>query len=280
MTTEKSPYAALSTEGRNPRSTHIDTMSTREMLECIHAEDQAAVDAVGQALPQIGNAIERIVRGMERGGRLFYIGCGTSGRLGVLDASECPPTFGVSPETVIGIIAGGDKALRSATEGAEDSFEAGFAALSAHNPRPEDTVVGLSAAGGAAFVLGGIECARKAGCGTVGICCNPGTKLSQAVEYPIEALTGPEVITGSTRMKAGTAQKLILNQLSTCAMIRTGKVRENLMIHLRPTNRKLRDRAVRMIRELYPCSPEEALGALDRAGNDVAQALALLEGEA
>lgn len=272
-------YAKLLTEGRNPRSMHIDTMSTLEQLQCINAEDHRAVEAVQAALPQIAPVVDRIVAGMKAGGRLIYTGCGTSGRLGVLDASECPPTYGVDPGLVVGVIAGGDHALRHAIEGAEDSREAGREAMEGLHLRPEDTVVGLSAAGGAAFVLGTLAYAREQGCATVGITCNPETPITRACDMPIVVLTGPEVVTGSTRMKAGTAQKLILNMLSTCAMIQTGKVRENLMINVRPTNIKLVDRAVRILRQLHECSAEQAKAALERAGNDVAAALELLEGE-
>ncbi len=271
-------YGKLFTEGRNPRSTHIDTMSTIDQLKCINAEDHAAVTAVENALPQVAPLVDRIVAGMKAGGRLIYTGCGTSGRLGVLDASECPPTYGVGPDLVIGVIAGGDHALRNAIEGAEDSREAGRAAMEELALRPQDVVVGLSAAGGAAFVLGTLEYAREQGCATAGITCNPDTPITRACDMPVVVLTGPEVVTGSTRMKAGTAQKLILNMLSTCAMIQTGKVRENLMINVRPTNIKLVDRAIRIIRQLHPCSEEQARQALEQAGNDVARALELLEG--
>ena len=243
-------YGKLFTEGRNPRSMHIDKMSTLEQLQCINAEDHVVVDAVQAALPQIAPVVDRIVSGMKEGGRLIYTGCGTSGRLGVLDASECPPTYGVSSDLVIGVIAGGDHALRNAIEGAEDSREAGIAAMEGLNLQPQDVVVGLSAAGGAAFVLGTLEYAKEKGCATAGITC----------------------------MKAGTAQTLILNMLSTCAMIQTGKVRENLMINVRPTNIKLVNRAIRIIRQLHECTEEEAKAALEQSGNDVAAALELLEG--
>ncbi len=271
-------YGKLFTEGRNPRSTHIDEMSTLDQLKCINAEDHVAVQAVENALPQIAPVVDRIVAGMKQGGRLIYTGCGTSGRLGVLDASECPPTYGVSPDLVVGVIAGGDHALRNAIEGAEESREAGMAAMEGLNLQPADVVVGLSAAGGAAFVLGTLDYAKGKGCATAGITCNPDTPITKACDYPIVVLTGPEVVTGSTRMKAGTAQKLILNMLSTTAMIQTGKVRENLMINVRPTNIKLVARAIRIIRQLTDCTEEQARDALERSGNDVAAALELLEG--
>ena len=273
-------YGKLQTELRNPRTMHIDRMDTLDMLQCIHAEDLQAVEAVGAVLPQIAPVIDRIAAGMAQGGRLIYTGCGTSGRLGVLDASECPPTYGVEPGLVIGVIAGGDRALRSAIEGAEDSRPAGRAALEPLALQPQDVVVGLSAAGGAAFVLGCVEYARERGCATVAITCNPDTPLQAACDYAIVPLTGPEAVTGSTRMKAGTAQKLILNMLSTCAMIRTGRVKENLMINVRPTNVKLHARAIRILRQLHDCTEEQAEQALAQAQNDVARASALLEGQA
>lgn len=273
-------YGKLQTELRNPRTMHIDRLDTLEMLRCIHEEDRRAVEAVGAVLPQIAPVIDRIAAGMAQGGRLIYTGCGTSGRLGVLDASECPPTYGVEPGLVIGVIAGGDRALRSAIEGAEDSRPAGRAALEPLALQPQDVVVGLSAAGGAAFVLGCVEYARERGCATVAITCNPDTPLQAACDYAIVPLTGPEAVTGSTRMKAGTAQKLILNMLSTCAMIRTGRVKENLMINVRPTNVKLHARAIRILRQLHDCTEEQAEQALAQAQNDVARASALLEGQA
>ncbi len=273
-------YGKLQTELRNPRTMHIDRLDTLEMLRCIHEEDRRAVEAVGAVLPQIASVIDRIAAGMEQGGRLIYTGCGTSGRLGVLDASECPPTYGVEPGLVIGVIAGGDRALRSAIEGAEDSRPAGRAALEPLALQPQDVVVGLSAAGGAAFVLGCVEYARERGCATVAVTCNPDTPLQAACDYAIVPLTGPEAVTGSTRMKAGTAQKLILNMLSTCAMIRTGRVKENLMINVRPTNVKLHARAIRILRQLHDCTEEQAEQALAQAQKDVARASALLEGQA
>lgn len=273
-------YGKLQTELRNPRTMHIDRLDTLEMLRCIHEEDRRAVEAVGAVLPQIAPVIDRIAAGMAQGGRLIYTGCGTSGRLGVLDASECPPTYGVEPGLVIGVIAGGDRALRSAIEGAEDSRPAGRAALEPLELQPQDVVVGLSAAGGAAFVLGCVEYARERGCATVAVTCNPDTPLQAACDYAIVPLTGPEAVTGSTRMKAGTAQKLILNMLSTCAMIRTGRVKENLMINVRPTNVKLHARAIRILRQLHGCTEEQAEQALAQAQNDVARASALLEEQA
>ena len=246
-------YGKLFTEGRNPRSMNIDKMSTLEQLQCINAEDHVVVDAVQAALPQIAPVVDRIVAGMKQGGRLIYTGCGTSGRLGVLDASECPPTYGVSPDLVIGVIAGGDHALRNAIEGAEDSREAGIEAMKGLDLQPQDVVVGLSAAGGAAFVLGTLEYAKEQGCATAGITCNPDTPITKACDMPIVVLSGPEVVTGSTRMKAGTAQKMILNMLSTGGMVRTGRVRGNYMAYMVPSNKKLVDRAIRIICDETGC---------------------------
>lgn len=273
-------YGKLQTELRNPRTMHIDRLETLEMLRCINHEDHLAVDAVEAVLPQIAPVVDRIVSGMKQGGRLIYTGCGTSGRLGVLDASECPPTYGVEAGLVIGVIAGGDYALRNAIEGAEDSREAGRAAMEPLELKPEDVVVGLSAAGGAAFVLGCVEYAKMQGCATVAVTCNPDTPLEAMCDYAIVPLTGPEAVTGSTRMKAGTAQKLILNMLSTCAMIQTGRVKENLMINVRPTNIKLHARAVRILRQLHDCTEEQAEQALARTENNVAAASRLLEEQA
>ena len=240
----------LKTEMRNPATTHIDTMSASEMVAIMQQENMNAAKAVEAACGVIAEAIERIAQRMSRGGRLFYVGCGTSGRLGVLDASECPPTYGVSPELVVGIIAGGDGALRCSSEGAEDSWEAGFAVLESYNIAENDTIVGISAAGGAAYVLAAMAFGKECGALTVGITSNAGSKISLAADISIDVDTGAEVITGSTRMKAGTAQKMILNMLSTGVMIRLGHVYENMMINLRPSNTKLKARMVGIVREI------------------------------
>jgi N-acetylmuramic acid 6-phosphate etherase len=200
---------------------------------------------------------------MRRGGRLFYMGCGTSGRLGVLDASECPPTYGVEHGLVVGIIAGGDKSLRQASEASEDSAENGKADLSAHNVCDKDVVIGISAAGGAAYVMGALEYANSLGAYTVSISNNPDTPLEKIAKASIVADTGAEVVTGSTRMKSGTATKLVLNMLTTGVMIKTGKVYENLMINLRPTNIKLKDRMIRIVCDILECGREEAEARLE-----------------
>lgn len=237
----------LKTEMRNERTMHIDQMSTAEMLKIISDENFNAVKAVEAALDPIGQAVDAISTAFANGGRLFYLGAGTSGRLGVLDAAECPPTFGVSTEKVVGLLAGGATAMEVGQEDFEDSREAPVNDLKAHNLTKDDIVVGISAAGGAAYVVSGMEYARKIGCVTIGLTSNPDTAVNRAADISIVTDTGAEVITGSTRMKAGTAQKLVLNMLSTCAMIKSGYVYENLMVNLQPSNVKLRDRMVRIV---------------------------------
>ncbi len=263
----------INTEKRNPLTTHIDRMTTPEMLAVMQRENENAVAAVGQVLPDMTVAVEKIAARMKEGGRLFYVGCGTSGRLGVLDAAECPPTFGIAPDRVIAVIAGGERAMRSAIEGSEDDGDAGKRAIAAYGLTDKDTVVGISAAGGAAFVLSAIAEAHAAGCYTVGISSNAGAPLSLAVDTAITPDTGAEVVTGSTRMKAGTAQKLILNMISTGVMIRLGYVCQNLMINLKPMNRKLRERMIRITAELLPCSEEAARQRLETVGWDIRKAI-------
>lgn len=253
----------LKTEMRNPRTMHIDRMDTRSMLAIMNDENRRMIDAVEDALDQVTLLCDRTAERMEQGGRLFYIGAGTSGRLGVLDASECPPTFGVSPDTVIGIIAGGDRCLRSASEGAEDSGEAGVQDLSAYQITPNDVVVGISAAGGAAYVVEALRYAHAQGALTASISSNPDTAIQREADIGIVADTGAEVVTGSTRLKAGTSQKLILNMLSTVVMIKTGKVYENMMINLKPSNVKLRERVIRITKEILNCDEETALRRLE-----------------
>ena len=237
----------LLTEQANAASAQIDAVSTVEMLRIINEEDKKVALAVEAALPSIARAVDAIVERMERGGRLFYTGAGTSGRLGVLDASECPPTYNVPPELVQGFIAGGDQALRKAVEGAEDSREWGASELVALGFGPGDVLCGIAASGRTPYVLGAVERARAMGALTLGVSCSPSSELSAAVEIAIEVLPGPEVVTGSTRMKAGTATKLVLNMLSTGAMIRMGYVYGNLMVNVQPTNEKLVDRAIRIV---------------------------------
>lgn len=263
----KIDLSKIATEQRNPRTESIDTVGTEEMLRIINAEDAGVAPAVAGQIPAIARAVDGIVERIQRGGRLIYIGAGTSGRLGVLDASECPPTFNTPPELVVGLIAGGDYALRHAVEHVEDQPEAGARALKDAGVSEKDTVVGIAASGRTPFVLGAIEHANKIGSLTVGICNSDGARLSDLVQIPIPVVTGPEVVTGSTRLKAGTAQKLVLNMLSTGTMIRLGKTFGNLMVDVQPTNQKLQVRAVNIVREATGISEDEARAALKRAGD-------------
>jgi N-acetylmuramic acid 6-phosphate etherase len=281
--------AALITEARNPASEHIDELSTFDMLALINREDATVAAAVAAELPVIAKAVDAIADRFAEGGRLFYIGAGTSGRLGVLDASECPPTFSVSPTLFQGLIAGGDSALRTSSEHSEDSSEAGVADLIAAGfglaandsvpsstqasetstkqpPKTHDVLVGISTSGRTPYVLGALLHARSLGALTVGISCVADSSISKVAAISIAPLTGPEVITGSTRMKAGTATKLVLNMLSTGVMIRTGAVYGNLMVNLKPTNDKLIDRAHRIIMVATGCDRYTATRLLYEAG--------------
>lgn len=273
MTRNEPDLSRISTEQRNPNSADIDTLSTQEMLEVINAEDARVAPAVAEQLPQIAKAVDGIVDRIRKGGRLVYIGAGTSGRLGVLDASECPPTFNTPPGLVIGLIAGGDHALRHPVEHVEDSREAGAEALRSIDLNSNDTVVGIAASGRTPFVLGAIEYANSHGALTVGISNSADSQLSNTVSIPIEVISGPEVVTGSTRMKSGTAQKMVLNMLSTGAMIQLGKTYGNLMVDVQPTNEKLRVRAVRIVAEATGLDTEAARTALHNADGDVKVAI-------
>jgi N-acetylmuramic acid 6-phosphate etherase len=257
----------LATEAVNPATAHIDTLSTREMLELISAEDAKVAAAVHAEIPNIAHAIDEITARFAQGGRLFYIGAGTSGRLGVLDASECPPTFSVPPTLVQGIIAGGDTALRTSSERSEDSSAEGAADLTARNLTDKDVVCGIAASGRTPYVLGAIAYAKKIGALTIGLSCVPNSELAQAADIAITPATGAEVLTGSTRLKAGTATKLVLNMLTTGAMIRSGYVYGNLMVNVQPTNEKLIDRAQRIIAAATNCTPERAAELLKESGS-------------
>ena len=237
----------LKTEMRNEKTTHIDRMSTAEMMRVMQDENLHAAMAIETELDAIGRAVDAITERMREGGRLFYIGCGTSGRLGVVDASECPPTYGVPHGLGVGIIAGGDGAIRKAVEGAEDSRPMGYSDLSAYGLTEKDSVVGISVAGGASYVLGAFDLAREVGALTVAISSNEGCPIEQVADIGIHPDTGAEVVTGSTRMKAGSAHKMILTMISTSVMVKLGHVYENLMINLRPSNIKLRDRMIRIV---------------------------------
>ena len=265
------------TEERNPRSAGIDLASTEQVLAVINAEDGRVAAAVQAQIPQIARALDAIVDRWDRGGRLFYCGAGTSGRLGVLDAAECPPTFGTPPDRVVGVIAGGSEALLRSVEGAEDMPEAAHADLEQRGFCGDDALVGVAASGRTPYVLGAVEHAAKLGAVTVGLTCNPGSPLERAVDYPITPEVGPEVVTGSTRMKSGTAQKLVLNMLSTGLMIRTGCVLGNLMVNVQVKNAKLANRAERIVGEVCGCDSDRACAALESAGRNVRLAILMLK---
>ncbi len=265
--------ANLLTERPNPASAHIDTLPTLEMLRVINDEDAKIASAVALELPNIARAVDAIVAAFERGGRLFYLGAGTSGRLGVLDASECPPTFNVPGDRVQGIIAGGESALSKATETTEDDPAIGARDLSARGFGPGDVLCGIAASGRTPYVLGAVEAAKALGAMTVGISCSPESALSKAVDIAITPLPGPEVIAGSTRLKAGTATKLVLNMLTTGTFIRLGYVWRNLMVNVQPKNGKLLDRAKRIISAATGAEYERAGEMLADAGNNVRAAI-------
>ena len=248
---------------RNEKTTHIDRMSTAEMMRVMQDENLHAAQAIESELSAIGAAVDAISERMSKGGRLFYVGCGTSGRLGVVDASECPPTYGVPHGVVVGIIAGGDGAIRKAVEGAEDSRQMGYADLKAYELTEQDSVVGISVAGGASYVLGAFDLAGEVGALRVALSSNEGCPIEQVAEIGIHPDTGAEVVTGSTRMKAGSAHKMILNMISTAVMIKQGHVYENLMINLRPSNIKLRDRMIRIVCDITGVEYGEAERLLD-----------------
>jgi N-acetylmuramic acid 6-phosphate etherase len=263
------------TEKRNRSSEHIDMLSTKRIVELMNAEDALVPDAVGRQCEQISRAIDLIVERFKRGGRLFYVGAGTSGRLGVLDASECPPTFGVPPSLVQGIIAGGRCALVRAVEGAEDFPEDGAASIVKRRVRDKDVVAGLAACGMTPFVHGALKQARRLGAATIFITCAPEAVEHIPAEIIINPVVGPEVVTGSTRMKAGTATKLVLNTLTTRAMIKLGKVYGNLMVDLKATNEKLRDRSIRIVMELTNLSRSGAKKLLSSAEGKVKAAIVM-----
>ncbi len=249
------------------RYDHLEQMSVGEILKAINSEDWLVAEAVERVIPQIEMLVNALEPRIKQGGRLFYIGAGTSGRLGVLDASELPPTFGVSPDWVVGVIAGGDEALRHAVEHAEDDAELGWRDLEVYQPSSEDSVIGIAASGTTPYVVGAIEKARKHGLLTGCITSNPQTPLAEIAEYPIETIVGPEFVTGSSRMKSGTAQKMVLNMISTSLMIRMGRVEGNRMVKMQLTNNKLVDRGIRMIQDLLGLSFEEARYRLLKAGS-------------
>ncbi len=263
----------LATEGRNPRSAHIDTASPEEIVRIINAEDKTVAETVEKASGQIAKQIEAAAYALQHGGRLVYIGAGTSGRLGVIDAAECRPTYGVDDNTIVGLIAGGMGAMFSAVEGAEDSLTLAEEELRAIGFCKDDFLVGVAASGRTPYVKGGLAYARSIGAVTGSIACTSPAEISALADIPVEVVTGPEVVTGSTRMKAGTAQKMVLNMLSTGTMVRCGKVMGNLMVDVQATNDKLRARALRIVMEAAEVDRETAEKALAEAGGSAKKAI-------
>ena len=268
----------LSTEMRNPDTMDLDKMTPLEIVEVMNREDARAVVSITEVLPQVAQAIEWATAALASGGRLIYIGAGTSGRLGVLDAAECPPTFGVSPDMVVGLIAGGEQAFIKAVEGAEDSTTLCAEDLRALGLTANDVVVGLAASGRTPYVVHGLRFAREMGCKTVAIACNRSSEIGAEAELAIEPVPGPEVLTGSTRLKAGTVQKLILNMISTATMVGVGKAYQNLMVDVQQTNEKLQVRAQNIVMSATECTREEAIKALGKAGGHVKTAVVMILG--
>ena len=266
----------MTTERRNPRTMQLDTMSELEIVTVMNEEDARVPLAIAKKLPQIAQAAHWAAEAFAQGGRLFYMGAGTSGRLGVLDAAECPPTFGVDPGMVVGLIAGGEKAFIKAVEGAEDDRALGQSDLEAHNLTAKDVVIGIAASGRTPYVLGGLAYARSVGCRTAAIACPPGSAVGTAADLAIEVEVGPEVLTGSTRLKSGTAQKLILNMISTASMVRAGKAYQNLMVDVMQTNEKLHVRAENIVIDATGVERAEARRAIDAAGGSVKCAITML----
>ena len=266
----------LTTETRNEETMNLDELSTAEILKIMNSEDQKVAQRVGKVLPDITQAVKQIILSFNKKGRLFYIGAGTSGRLGVLDAAECVPTFGTDPKMVQGLIAGGIKAMTIAVEGAEDSPELGAKDLQSQNLTNKDIVVGIAASGRTPYVIGGLDYAKKVGAATISLACNDHAKISKHADINIEISVGPEVLTGSTRLKSGTAQKLVLNMLSTASMIGIGKVYKNLMVDVKPTNAKLVERSKRIIMEATDVSYTVANDMFEKAGKDVKLAIVMI----
>ena len=265
----------LNTEQQNPNTLDIDRISTEEMVTKINAEDSKIALVVQQQIPSIAKLIDKAYESLQKGGRIFYIGAGTSGRLGILDASECPPTYGVSDQLVQGVIAGGVPAIFTAQEGAEDSKELAVNDLKERNLCSNDIVIGLAASGRTPYVIGGLEYANSIGATTGSVTCVENAALSQVAQYPVEVVTGPEVVTGSTRMKAGTAQKMVLNMISTCVMIKSGKVYHNLMVDVQPSNEKLVLRATRMIQQILDVDYDRATELFEQSNRNVKRAIVM-----
>lgn len=271
-----SELSRLDSEGRNPGTMGIDLLPSVDILRKINAEDKAVPSAVEKVIPEIARAVDCIVEAFQAGARLVYMGAGTSGRLGVLDASECPPTFGVPSDMVIGLIAGGADALVQATEGAEDDVQNGVKVLRDINLTADDVVVGIAVSGRTPYVIGGLTYAKEIGATTVALSCNRSSTIAGIADIAISPVVGPEVLTGSTRLKSGTAQKLVLNMLTTASMIRIGKSYENLMVDVHPSNKKLFARAARIVMQATRCTADQARQALDRTDNDVKLAILIM----
>lgn len=267
---------SLVSESRNPQTMDLDALSTLEMVTRFNEQDARVAQAVKATLPEVAQAVDAAADALRAGGRIIYMGAGTSGRLGVLDASECPPTFGVPHGLVVGLIAGGPGALLKAVEGAEDDPQLGEEDLKALNLTARDLVVGLAASGRTPYVIGGLQYARAAGCKTVAISCNPASPIAREADIAISPVVGPEALTGSTRLKSGTAQKLVLNMISTGAMVKFGKVYQNLMVDMKATNVKLVDRACRMVMEATGVAREEAQAVLEQTGYEVKPAILMV----
>ncbi|MFG2887102.1 N-acetylmuramic acid 6-phosphate etherase [Streptomyces sp. NPDC048297] len=268
--------STLGTETRNERTLDLDRMPVSELLSVMNAEDQTVALAVRDALPQVGAAVEAISESLRRGGRLIYLGAGTSGRIGLLDAVECPPTFGTDPELVVGLLSGGPGAFVVAVEGAEDEPARAMADLDEIGVNDRDTVVGLAASGRTPYVIGGLKHAAARGAVTVSVACNRDAVVSRYADIPVEIVTGPEVLTGSTRLKAGTAQKMVCNMLSTASMVRLGKTYGNLMVDVKASNEKLVDRARRIVVEATGADSRTAADALEAAGGHAKTAIVML----
>lgn len=268
-------WSTLPTEQRNPASAEIDELATLDLVRLINREDAGVPRAVAKVLPELARAVDRVVAAVRSGGRLFYAGAGTSGRLGILDASECPPTYGTDPDLVQGLIAGGEGAVFRAVEGAEDEPDGAVEELDARGLRSTDIVAGIAASGVTLWVLGALDHARSLGCTTILVSCCPSAAAAVEADVKIVPEVGPEVVTGSTRLKAGTATKLVLNTLTTAAMVRLGKTFGNLMVDLKPTNAKLRDRSCRILAVLSGIDPEGARRRLEAAGWDLKLALVM-----
>ena len=268
--------SGMSTESRNRNTMNLDTMSPLEIVTAMNEEDAKIAQAIQPALPDIAQCVTWAVEAIQAGGRIIYTGAGTSGRLGVLDALECPPTFGVAPEIVVGLVAGGSQSFLLPIESAEDSPALGREDLENLHLESRDIVIGIAASGRTPYVLGGLQYAKELGCHTVAISCNQGSPIGKAAELAIEVVPGPEVVTGSTRLKAGTCQKLILNMISTATMVRCGKVYQNLMVDVMPTNEKLVVRAENIVMEATGCDRDTARDAMARSGDSAKVAITMI----